>query len=437
MRVFKNSGNSDEMYKMIAGEMLNKEASVQYWREGRPAKVGTGPGDITKEEYLGYPTLITNKTVKNSIRSTMGYILVALGTDLSVFERSVMKAIEIMELTMNASGITPLATYHTSRGGYHTNIKVKSSLAVSQIYDDNENGRTNAYAVSKNTKRQFVHDIDDYRVARFVWVVKHIDQFDFTISSANFDDAIARFACSVFYDKDDICTLGHNETTFEFSQKMLKGSENVVRVGLNLFKYGNPLAFELSDHWKNSSAYANKWRNPIRNIDERHVYDASYEFLALQPVQLVTGDGAEETSTEICSKCRSLLWGDNYALSGSIKYPGSDTCSLICSLCAHTTCEDSPIEERYSHILRVTVPRTDADMIENAIISDERKEIYHEVMRGLVWKDLMTGDKKIKYIMIGTKYVAFKRIEDYLFTSLVNCQDFATRKVCSVNCIKV
>lgn len=423
MIIIKNNG---KIFITIAGEMLNFETSLKYFSDGEALEVGK---DISAEEYHGYPKLIDGTTVY-AIRGSFGYIFVPPNTNLDLFEENLIYSINELEGTMvtpNDRQIDVLKSYHTTRAGYSTNIKVKSSLALTVASSERRvPGRRGEV---KNTKRQFIREFDDHRRGRFTWLITTINKFDFTINSDNIEDAISRFALSVFYDGDDICKLDHNKSTSEFSRDLLKGSSNIVDETVTIFKYGNPLLFELSDYWRKCTEVVT-----LRNISENKVFEADYASIQFKPVTLFESGGV--TSTDVCSKCRSILYGDNYALAGNIKNPNTNLCVAICPICLHLSSDDKPIETKYFRVFRVTFPRSTEDMLAVKTISEQRREIYTEVMKKVEHCELAIANRTVKYIMIGDKYMAFNRIDDYLFTKLSTHPDFANRKVCAVNLIE-
>ncbi len=393
MRIIKNIRGIQHDAITIAGEMFNIEASAFAYMNGKKLE------DVKK----GYPR-VSIGTVERIIRSHEGYIFVSLGTNLDIFEAEVNGALAELERREPA---THLKTYHTLRMSYHTNIKVNSALSVTASYG----GRRN------NVKRQFarISNVGDQRKARFTWYIVTIDQFEFSITDAHIEDAVSRYVCSIFYDSDDICKLGHNSTTTQFSLELLKGYANITHKKIMLTSYGDPLAFELNPYWRDHSVDIAK--NSLRNIPRAKVYEAQYGTFKLKPVKL-SDDGTDEnpvTSTEVCSKCRSLLYGDNYVLYGNIKNPDAEVGVAICPLCLHTSPEDKPIEMKYFRVFRVRFPRTAQSIIDQE--SDVTlKEVYAETAKGVHKCMLIEGGRQVEYVEIGDKWVGFETEKDYLFT---------------------
>lgn len=427
MRIIKNN---EGIFAIIAGEMLNIETSTMHFIDGKPLKVGE---EISMEAYKGYPKIVDG-TVVNIVRAAFGYIYVPVGTEIDNFEAELVLALQRLEHQMiNPEGKDQevLRQFHTVRAGYNTNVKIRSSQRLTQRSSHaapSNHRRQNPGAT--NVIRQFVKDPgSDFRRGRFTWCVAPISQFVFDINSDNIEDAISRYACSVFFDGDDICKLGHNETTFSFSRNMLKGSTNIIDEDIKLFKYANPLLFELSDYWCTHYAAV----STMRNIPENKVFEVDYHTLTFQPVKIA--DNSEDTSTDICAKCRSVLWGDNYALAGNMKDPENTTCTAVCPICLHTSPEEKPMEEKYFRVFRVKFPRSMEEMLSSPKISAERKELMLEALKKFERKDLNSNGINISYTMIGDKYASFDNIDNFLFTKLANIPDFTNRKICSASVI--
>lgn len=395
MRIIKSVAGIAVDAMTIAGEIYNIESSTLAYMDGKRLD---GP-------KRGYPRIQIG-TVDRVIRSVEGYIFVSPGTNIDVFENEIVGALACLEMA-DTEALTHLKKYHTLKMSYHTNIKVKSALNVTAT----STGRRN------NVKRQFarIQNVGDLRKARFTWYIVPISKFEFAINNNNISDAISRYICSVFYDDDDICSLPHNGITFNFSYELLKGYKNLSSRSVMLTSFGHPLAFELSSYWRDYSGSITK--SSLRNIPRAKVYEAEYGLLKLKPVKLSDeGKGVEPTtSTEVCSKCRSLLYGDNYVLYGNIKNPDADVGVAICPLCLHTSPGDKPIEMKYFRVFRVTFPRS-ADSIIEQEQNPDIKDIFNEASKGVFRKRLEEGDRIIDYAEIGDKWVGFNRMSDYLFT---------------------
>lgn len=431
MRIIKQTVSP---FTVIAGEILNIESSTYHYLNGKPLEIGK---DIMLSEYKGYPK-IKYDTVVDTIKGSAGYIFVPVGTDLVEFERGISAKVLELEKGMirpDGNDAQVLKGYHTIRNNYNTNIKVQSALNLTRISSDpvQPQPRHNNGQGAGNIKRMFLTDkVLDMRRGRFTWFIKTIDDVEQEITSDNMDDSIARYALSILYDRDNICKHEHNHVTFEFSRKDLKGYDNIVNERVTLFKHGNPLLFELNEHWCN--VFINSDASTfLRNINENIVFEHDHATLTFKPVNM-TESG--ETSTDVCSKCRSVLFGENYALVGSIKNRESTECIAICPLCLHSSPEDQPIEEKYFRVLRVKFPRTTEDVLENANVSEDKRDIRREALKKVERKSFWVGDNEINYIIIGDKYVAFDDVNDFLFSSVSINPDFRIRKVCSAQLVE-
>ncbi|SIP86125.1 Hypothetical protein PACV_412 [Pacmanvirus A23] len=431
MRIIKL--DTDNIYKVIAGEMLNIETSTLHYLDGVPLVIGK---DITLNEYRGYPKIMDG-TVQYTIKAVVGYIFVPTGFDIKLFESNIIDAIKNLENNMIYDGkaVIGLKGYHTAEANFNTNVKVKSALNLTKNGDSVPKMNRWDYNQPKpnNVKRQFITEEGDVRRGRFTWIIQTIDKFDFEINSDNIDDAVSRFACSVFYDADNICKMNHNDTTSDFTITHLKGCDNIITEDITLFKHGNPLAFELSEYWRDrvSNTKASEF---LRNIPDNKIYEHEYHALEFKPVKI--SETSNDTSTEVCSKCRSVLYGDNYAMVGSVKNPESTLCVALCPLCLHSSPEEKPIEMKYFIIFRVKFPRSIEEMIDSNDVSDERKLLRRESLKRIERKECTCNGKNIKYIMIGDKYVAFEKVNDYIFTRLSILQEFAGRKVCTAKLVE-
>ena len=432
MRIIKPDFDDINVYRIIAGEMLNLETSTLHYINGKPLTVGE---DITVQNYRGYPK-ITDGAVQYTIKSAAGYIILPSGYDIKGFEENIIQAIKMLEAAMvNSDGlrVQVLKNYHTVDASFNTNIKVKCALNLTKNSIPPTVARWNAPVVKENVKRQFNTLDTDIRRGRFTWFIQTIDKFDFNISSENVDDAISRFACSVFYDADNICNFNHNDTTHELNINNFKGSSNIIEENITLFKHGNPLIFELSEFWKEHVPNTNAGKF-LRNIPDNKIFEHDYHAIEFKPVKCA--ENSNETSTEICSKCRSVLYGDNYAMVGSVKNPQSVQCVALCPLCLHSSPAEKPIEMKYLLIFRVTFPRSIDDMINGEDITPQRRDLRAEAMKRVQRKTLHTNGLDVKCILIGDKYLAFDDIADYLFTKLSVIDDFAGRKVCTAKLVE-
>lgn len=398
-------------YLTIAGEILNFETSTRYFSKGKLL--------IVPEEHREYPKL-ADRNIQYTIRATIGYIYVSPTTDLEIFENKILLAVLQLECQLlKEFGVEVLKNYHTVMTSINTNVKVKSALALTK---DSKNCSYANNGNTKNIKRQFSRFADTHGYSRFTWLIRTIDEFKFQIRSDDVDDAISRFIISIFYDSDNICKLDHLTTTFDFSLKDLKGSDKIINEKILLFMYGMPLQYELSEHWCNNVSKDAKIF--LRNIDETHLFEVKYEQLTFKPVKRYNSN---EASLNICSKCYSQLFGDNYALFNHLST--KNYCIAVCPPCLHDNANKS-LDSEYQYIYRVTFPTTVEEMCKKMSGSDERMVIRIEAAKKIERKELHYGKKMIKYILLGDKYVAFEDINDYLFLKLSVDSTFTQRKIC-------
>lgn len=414
--------DSEDHIQTIAGEMLNIELSVKHYVDGKPVPAVA----MTTRDYRGYPKIIRGNVIEE-IRAAAGYIFVPVDVDLDEFRREIEATILRLETTVaNHDGSDPkvLRKYHTVRSSYNTNVKVASELSLTVADDNGVNGRT-----KKNIKRLISTRTPDgeSRRGRFNWFIRPMNEVMCEITDDNTEDVISRFA-SVFYDRDDICTYSHNQTVTLFTKNNFKGAANIIcEPEFKIFKYGYPLMFELSDHWRSEAVSANA-REFLRNINPSKIFSIDYDKLEYKPVSM---EGADtDTSAEICSACRSVMFGENYALAGPVTAPDSPLCTAICPLCLHRSPLASPIESKYFRVYRVIVPRKDTDLIDDLSISPDRRELRKEVLKKVERKSLTVNGKEVRYIMIGDKFASFDDINDYLFTKLSTMTEFGSRKIC-------
>ncbi len=434
MRILKNipcvseTSNPTTM-DAIAGEMLNIETSTHHFIDGVIS-------DVPMSEYRGYPKIIDG-TIQYTIEASTGYIFVPVGTNLDDFESKLYFPLQRLESEMvrrDNRPSTPLKNYHTIKSNFNTNIKIKSGQKIMQLTNPKPKQNYNRkQQKATNVLRQFVQDLDDSRRGRFTWIIKHIDKFEYEISSDNIEEATSRFACSVFWDGDDICTLEHNEITFEFSKQLLKGYKLLVNESVQLFKHGSPLMFELSSYWSSITNSTNA-KSFLRDIPANRVYEIGRELLEFKPVKL--NEIGDDTSTDVCSKCRSILWGPNYALAGNIKDPENTLCIAVCPLCLHSSPEDKPLESKYFRVFRTNFERTAEELLASPTISETKRDILKESLKGTVNQSIHTNGMTIDYLQVGDKYISFSNQDQFLYTDLVNREQFKNILVCKATSIE-
>jgi hypothetical protein len=432
MRIIKDS---PDYIRIIAGEMANIESSTHHYIDGAPITLGEeypSVGVVNAQNYRGYPRITDDNRVM-TLRAAMGVIFVPAGTDIDKIERQLAEEVRLMNnyKALDGRANTYLNGYQTISYAAHTNVKIVPKACITKLNAD----QTTTRVGMSNIIRQFIRDPHDARRARFVWLILPIDRFQCTIEHGTQQNALVQHAVSIFYDGDDICTLGHNSITFDFSKSLLRGSARLLPAekltARLLIADGNPLLFELSDFWRDWSGDAS---TAFRNIHGRDIYQIDHDKIQLRPVRI--SDRSDDASTEICTKCKSVLWGDNYVLMGCIDALDSHYGVAICPLCFNSTPDDRPIEMKYLYIFRVTFPRTMEEMINSPRNSENKRDLLREALKSIKLEEKVVNGRTVSYALIGDKYAAFAKSRDYLFTQLSNDPDLATRIVTSLILIK-
>lgn len=418
MFVVKNDVSRDA-YKVIAGEMLNREASLKHFVDGVPRE--TMPKD-----YVGYPSHETEGR-KYAIKACSGYIYIPLGVDISQFITIITDAVESLERDMvrlDGKDIKHLHDHQTYECGFNTNVR------------RGHDSKTSA------CRAIIAHSGKSPKV-RFVWKVAHIREIDLTVNSENIEDAISRLGAGIFWDGDDILVTPHGTVTFKFNENVFKANARVIPERVTLINAENPLLIELNNYWKESlpSTIAVDF---LRDINDKKLYDADMSIVEIKPVKI-----SEDTATlsnEICSRCKNPLYGDIYGLYGSVTKPEDTTdvngklrVTAICPMCLHSGPEDAPIEQKYFRVLRIKFGRTAEDMIDMLGGSDNLMNIRKEALKG-VRKCNIKGlagqqnmdDSAATCYLIGDKYVGFEHVKNYKYTCLVNEPLIRDRVVCKI-----
>jgi hypothetical protein len=433
MRIIKIDEEGNILFMSLAGEILNVESGLQHFINGEPVTLGK---TIQKSEYVGYPSFTLRDGVRYNIRASCGYIYVPMGTDISEFEINLVGALNVLEANMkrlDRDAPTPyphVQGYHTIKSSYNTNVKTQCNYEMT-LYE----GHMNSGAGKAGPKRVLLRDETSSTRGRFTWFIIPIDKIDFVINSSDADRAIWRFASSIFWDRDNISKCTHNDLVFTFNRSMIQGSENIVPEKITLFRHAtNPLLIELNDYWKEQPLYVQTGKTTeggslcLRNIRVNRLFSADFTAIKIQPIKVGTGS---EVSTDVCASCKGLLYDDFYALTGDINGQGDDSYSIaVCPLCMHSSPEDTPLEQKYFKIFRVKCPRSVQDMIDMAAGNDVTRDIRLESLKRVEEKVQEVGQKSIKYILIGDKYVAFENIDQFLFTGLSKSAEFSGRRIC-------
>ncbi len=409
----------DAAIETIVGEMLNIECGMILYTDG---KLCEEPVAASK----GYPKLIDGP-LQYTIKASSGYIFLPHGTELSNFERKIQKQLVKQIVELKNHGVVPLKTPHNIKTSYHTNVKAVTSQTVTKD-STQTNVPRNGF---NNIIRQFtIQDIDP-RVARFTWHLRHINQFSHAIGSNAMELAIAQRLCSIFYDKYDVCTLGHNDTITDFKVSHFKNSSKIISCDVTLNEHGNPLTFELNSHWKTNYDLLPAFQKTFRNLT-RNVYRIDYADIQLKPVKIASN----VTSIDVCSKCRCLLWGENYALAEPHSDRHSPLCTALCSMCLHTSPNSKCIEGQYGRTFRVEFPRTVSQMLRDPNIDEQHRDILESAMTR-VEKRRFNVDKRTKatYTVIGDKYASFENTNDFLYSNSPDHPDFVGRQILSAKYI--
>jgi hypothetical protein len=213
---------------------------------------------------------------------------------------------------------------------------------------------------------------------------------------------------------------------------MLKGYQKFVNKQVSLTTYGNPLSLELSSYWKDKSIDIKN----LRNILPAKVYANEYDNINLRPVTISNSTGEDDAckSTEVCSKCRSVLHGENYILYGNIADPDSTTGVAICPICLHTSPADKAIEMKYFMVFRVTFPRTTLSLVELET-DPELKDIYLEALKGLQKRQFIEKGVVTDYVEIGDKWLGFKNINDFIYSKFST--EIGDKKICLLSSLNL
>ncbi len=395
------------VYKIIAGEMLNIELSALRFVDG----------EQVDNVVNGYPRIAHDGKL-DIFRATSGYIYVPMGTDIDDFKCRLVEALAPLEAPLDL-----FTAYSTMFVNYCTNIKgVSDNTNKTAISDEDTKPH------KKLCRRLFTGCLGLCTTpARFIWCIVPINHFDPEISSANLEDPISRHVSSIFWDRDNICSMPHNTVTFEFSTNMLTGYRQIYDEHFTLTTKGHPLTIELSDYWANNtpSVKASKYLRDVP-VD---LYVGDYKAFDLQPVTSWEDDTV--MPGYVCVACRSRLWGDNYVISKRAYLPAA-----MCPMCFHSIPLESKLVSSPSCVYRVTFPIGVGDMMIAKGVPAAKRDLYEEVLRGFKIRKTMIGDTKCIYVLIGDRYAAFEDINDYLYTRLSTDPELLGRKILTVDLIR-
>lgn len=401
---------SRDAYRVIAGEMLNREASLKHFVDGVARE--TMPKD-----YVGYPSYETEGR-RYSVKASSGYIYIPTDINIGKFIVVIDNIITEMEKDMvrlDGKDIKHLNDHQTYECGFSTNVRRPHTGVNAARFI----GVSGASAPK----------------VRFVWKVEHINNIDLSVTSDNINDAISRLCAGIFWDSDDILTLEHGSSAFKFDKNVFKANANVVPEKVTLINADNPLLIELNEYWKESLP-TTVAADFLRDVNEKKLYSADMSIIDIKPVKI--SDDSSVLSTEICSRCKNPLYGDIYGLYGSVTKPedsfeadGKLRVTAICPMCLHSGPEDAPIEQKYFRVLRIKFGRSAEDMIDMQGGSEDLVNIRREALKGVV-KCVVKGAVDSVCYLIGDKYVGFEHIRNYRYTYLVNDPKLQGRKVCKV-----
>lgn len=403
MKIIKTTGALPIDIKSIVGEMMNIEMSADKYVNGMPRET----------PVKGYPR-ITCDEILHVFRCAEGHIYIPAGVNVDAFEGLVINYVKEFDEQS-------LRQPHTISHSFHTSIRVKSALT--QTIGDSSNK-------TMNIKRRFTRPGSKKLLARFTWYIIPINRFEYENSSDEISTVFTKHMASIFYDFDDVCRLSHNDITYDFGVHAFRGSEQIIPGQIVLAKHGNPLLYELNPYWREriqGTHYA------LRNVPRAKVFAAKYDDMNLKPVRV--SDTSDELSTDICSKCRCKLYGDNYVFEGSVKNPDMKYGIAVCVLCVHLSDADKPIEMKYLYMNRVSFPRTLEQMIAEITPNEITRDIYYEILKGISVEvhtqkesPLPTNVQPINYCLIGDKYMGVDNINEYLCSTLYENK----RQVCGI-----
>jgi hypothetical protein len=403
MRIIKHSPTA---IAAIAGEILNLETASMQYIDGQ--KVDNPGAD--------YPVVTggdEDHPITVHVKTHQGFIYVPQHIKCEDIRNLLIEQLRLLEGRKGKyrNGST-VAKYHsTVSGGLATNVKVIPPHEDMEA--TNQEGPAWRAFITQNAHRY------SWPFARFTWHIMRLHEFVVEVDSDNITDSVSRHVCSVFYDAADICTLGHNEVTFEFSPQLLKGADTIIDETVDIFANGHPLQYELSPYWQGRSGkmYPHN-KKKVYSIDRSAIIEAGVEIDG----QMVTG---------VCGKCQSPLWGENYALAGHLDDPAGNRCVMLCPLCRHSSAGD--VEDQYIRVFRVVSSVSDHDMINAADVSDTKKEIMRAVLTSVQRVRLHIHKRSIKCLLIGEHFAALSCSNvEFLNSGLATCPELAGRRICTV-----
>lgn len=411
MFVVKDSPDRD-VFSVIAGEMLNRENSIKHFENGVPYTE-------MPQDYVGYPAFSTGGK-KYTLKAVSGSIYIPNGFEKEKFVRVINDAIEELKIVRLDDKPVTSQCSHTASINYCT--VVLQDVPASRGFSIKPGEKLNVTST------------------RFIWHIHHFSEIDTEVNGNNPELAITRMS-GIFWDSENILKLEHGINTFYFGKDSFKASEFVTGEKLILFNNENPLLFALSKYWSEADSSTDA-KSFMRDINVKKLVGATVDQIAVKPVR--TNEESDDTSTDICYRCKEPLYGDVYGLCGYISKQdepittpaGKIIITPMCPLCLHTTPEESPLEQRYIRVLRIKWGRSIEDAINASPFSDQRKNIFHEALKGVKSHETkLSSGPTVQFYLIGDKYAGFGSISDYQYNALVNAPLLSGRKICKVQMI--
>lgn len=414
MRIIKN--NSPNIYKTIAGEMLNIEGSIYHYLDGEPRPAGAS-------DYKGYPRIEYNGIV-DIIRGMSGCIFIPEYINGDEFIENITKELLVLEKSLiDQNNEDNLKLYHSLMKSHGTNLKVKSSANITQ------SGKLSVIRdVKQNLKREIVLGNTFFSKTRFTWNIKKLSQMITEVTTLNIESAISTHALSIVYDQDDVLVHPHNHITFDYTVHDLRADKSYIPGPvITIFKWANPLAIELNDYWRWKMNIPEHNVMPLRDI-KRDVLTCEIDQLDFLPVAIE----GNLHSKSVCSQCKEILYDDNYVLQGNKYIPSRKLAVPVCPLCLHSV-SNRDVESEYDYLLRVKFPNSIFDIMGLRHVSDQRKDIYKEIFKNATYKEKKLADNlTIYYILIGDKYVGVANINALMYTNMLQSDELKNRKFCHV-----
>jgi hypothetical protein len=239
--------------------------------------------------------------------------------------------------------------------------------------------------------------------------VEGIISFPTSITTDNARDILPDYLASVYYDPDGLCNLSHDSLVFHFSEKNMRGIENILDLpSITLFPTNkNPLIAELTT-------------NQTRTFRELpcDVWECDRDSLKIVGVNY---PGTNTVSTDICCKCYSPLYDENYALYRHSENMGSHDVEQVCALCMHGT--SNTYEKSYFAVLKIRSAKTIKDII-NDITNPQLKDVYNAITEEL----LQVTIRNIVMYVAG-KYAFVQNRDTYIYNGLSSAPELADKKI--------